>query len=54
MEPPAKQGLDRMVSNYTEKHIRSLDWKQHIRQRPGGTIESGYEAEFRVKLGESW
>ena len=24
-----------MASNYTEKHIRSLDWKQHIRQRPG-------------------
>jgi topoisomerase-4 subunit B len=24
-----------MASNYTEKHIRSLDWKEHIRQRPG-------------------
>src|SRR5438552_3551343 len=24
-----------MTSNYTEKHVRSLDWKQHIRQRPG-------------------
>src|SRR5437762_10272705 len=35
MEPPAEQGLDRMASNYTEKHIRSLDWKQHIRLRPG-------------------
>src|SRR5678816_3335194 len=34
-EPPAQQGLHRMASNYTEKHIRSLDWKQHIRQRPG-------------------
>jgi topoisomerase-4 subunit B len=34
-EPPAEQGLYRMASNYTEKHIKSLDWKQHIRQRPG-------------------
>src|SRR6185369_14725250 len=24
-----------MASNYTEKLIRSLDWKEHIRQRPG-------------------
>ena len=22
-------------SNYTEEHIRSLDWKEHIRMRPG-------------------
>jgi topoisomerase IV subunit B len=23
------------VSNYTEDNIRSLDWKEHIRLRPG-------------------
>lgn len=23
------------ISNYTEEHIRSLDWKEHIRMRPG-------------------
>ena len=24
-----------LVSNYTEDNIRSLDWKEHIRLRPG-------------------
>ncbi len=24
-----------MTANYTEKHIKSLDWKEHIRMRPG-------------------
>ena len=24
-----------LVNNYTEENIRSLDWKEHIRMRPG-------------------
>src|SRR3972149_10283068 len=24
-----------MVANYSEEHIKTLDWKEHIRKRPG-------------------
>lgn len=29
------QSVKRMVAEYDEEHIRSLDWKEHIRMRPG-------------------
>ncbi len=41
------------VASYTEKHIRSLDWKEHIRTRPGmyiGRLGDGSQADDGIYL----
>ncbi len=41
------------VAGYTEKHIRSLDWKEHIRTRPGmyiGRLGDGTQADDGIYL----
>ena len=40
-------------SNYTEDNIRSLDWKEHIRMRPGmyiGKLGDGSSADDGIYI----
>ena len=47
------------TTNYSEEHIRSLDWKEHIRLRPGMYIGklgdgSSYDDGIYILLRRCW